>query len=102
MSDEKIEKTIKDVKGVGIVILVINIVYLIIILTSGRMNGIATLILSSIFIVVTNIGYNQRKIYGPICGILAAILLFLCGDVILGVTGLIYFIANVYLIKYLK
>ena len=96
MNEEKFEKTIKDLKWFSIILLVLQLIGLVIICLQAPINTVVLIsyIIQMILLVVTIVGCNQKKIYGPIFGVIVSILLILplpisIIDMVLGIACLI-------------
>ena len=104
MDPTKVEKKIKEAKIVALIILVINVLFFVFSFFFGQLSPLGIMIRLSVLAVIaaTYIGYNQRKIFGPICGIIVSALLILNFDLIDILIGIFYLVDNITLIKYLK
>jgi len=104
MDEQKFEKTLKDVKWFSIIILVLVLIMFFINLSSGALKGLAmiTTILQIALLLGTIIGCNNRMMYGPVCGVIVAILMILALNLIDIILGIIYLIECINLIKYMK
>lgn len=101
MDEQKFEKTLKDVKLSAIVIWILIIASFVLKLINGTkaMPLLIGIIINSALLLGTIIGCNKKRIYGPICGIVVGILMFLSWDIISMVIGIILLIECVNLIK---
>lgn len=104
MDEQKFEKTLKDVKWVSIIILVLALIMTFINLSSGALKGLAiiTTILQIALLLGTIIGCNNRMMYGPVCGVIVAILMILSFSIIDIIIGILYLVECINLIKYMK
>lgn len=59
-------------------------------------------VLQIAFIVATVKGCSDKKIYGPICGIIVSILLILARDIIDIIFGVLYLIDCIKLVNYMR
>lgn len=104
MDEQKFEKTLKDVKWFSIIILVLALIMTFINLSSGTLKGLAiiTTILQIALLLGTIIGCNNRMMYGPVCGVIVAILMILSFSIIDIIIGILYLVECINLIKYMK
>lgn len=104
MDEQKFEKTLKDAKWFSIIILVLVLIMFFINLSSGTLKGLAivTTILQIALLLGTIVGCNNRMIYGPVCGVVVAILMIISFSLIDIILGILYLIECTNLIKYMK
>lgn len=104
MDEQKFEKTLKDAKWVSIIVLVLALIMTFINLSSGALKGLAiiTTILQIALLLGTIIGCNNRMMYGPVCGVIVAILMILSFSIIDIIIGILYLVECINLIKYMK
>lgn len=104
MDEQKFKKTLKDVKGVAIIIIILVAITLFSNLSSGALKGLSIII--PIFQIAlclgAIIGCNNRMMYGPICGVIVAILMILSFSFIDVFIGILYLVECINLIKYMK
>ena len=104
MNDEKFEKILRDVKWVSIFILVLVVIMFIKNLSVGALNTLSIIIkfIQIALLLGTAIGCKNRMLYGPICGIITAILMILALNIFDTILGIAFLIECVTLIKYMK
>lgn len=104
MDEQKFEKTLKDAKWFSVIILVLVLIMLFMNLSSGALKGLAmvTTILQIALLLGTIIGCNNRMMYGPVCGVVVAILMIISFSLIDIILGIVYLIECINLIKYMK
>lgn len=104
MDEQKFEKTLKDVKWFSIIVLVLALIMTFMNLSSGSLKGltIITTILQVALLLGTIIGCNNRMMYGPVCGVIVAILMILSFNIIDIIIGILYLVECINLIKYMK
>lgn len=104
MDEQKFEKTLKDAKWVSIIVLVLALIMTFINLYSGALKGLSiiTTILQIALLLGTIIGCNNRMMYGPVCGVIVAILMILSFSIIDIIIGILYLVECINLIKYMK
>lgn len=104
MGEQKFEKTLKDVKGVSIIVIILVAIMFFMNISSGALKGLALII--PIFQIAlclgTILGCNNRMMYGPICGVVVAILMILSFTIIDIIIGILYLVECINLIKYMK
>lgn len=104
MDEQKFEKTLKDVKGVSIIVIILVAIMFFINLSSGALKGLAIVIpiLQIALCLGTVIGCNKRMIYGPVCGVVVAILMILSFSILDIIIGILYLIECINVIRYMK
>lgn len=104
MDEQKFEKTLKDVKGVSIIVIILVAIMFFMNLSAGALKGLALII--PIFQIAlclgTIFGCNNRMMYGPVCGVVVAILMILSFSIIDIIIGILYLVECINLIKYMK
>ena len=108
------EKSVKNAKwfAVGILVLVIIGVLLRIFMVSSEFNDASVMGLNTISIIVGIAeigviigaikGFNDKKQYGAICGIITSILLIISMDIISLIFGILYLIDCIKILNYMK
>lgn len=97
------EKAVKHVKQFAVVYLIFVVIVLVANLMQGaKFGSIISYIMAAILLVVSYIGANNRAMYGPICGIIVAILMIISFSVIDMILGVFFLINCINLIKALK
>ena len=104
MDEQKYEKTLKDAKWFSIIVLVLVLIMFFINLSSGALKGLAivSVILQIALLLGTIIGCSNRMPYGPICGLVVAILMILSFSIIDIILGVLFLIECINLIRYMK
>lgn len=105
MDEKKFEKLLKDAKYFSIIIMVIVLISFIVKLLSSNLGGplsIILLILQVLLFLGTAIGCSNRKMYGPICGVIVSTLMILSFSIIDIILGIIFLIECMYIIKYMN
>lgn len=104
MDEQKFEKALRDVKWVSIIILVLFLIIFLVNFSSGALKGLAmiTTLFQIALLLGTIIGCKNRMMYGPICGVVVAILMILSFSIIDIIIGIFYLIDCITLIKYMK
>lgn len=104
MDEQKYEKTLKDAKWFSIIVLVLVLIMFFISLSSGALKGLAivSVILQIALLLGTIIGCSNRMLYGPICGVVVAILMILSFSIIDIILGVLFLIECINLIRYMK
>jgi len=104
MDEQKFEKTIKDVKWVAIVLLILFSIVFVVNLSSGELTTLVVLIniADLALLLITAIGCSKKLMYGPICGIVVSILLILSFDILSIIIGICLLVECVNVIRYMK
>lgn len=104
MDEQKFEKTLKDAKWFGVLLLIFNLIILFANISNGTFTGLAIIIkcLQIVLFLGIIIGCSKRMMYGPICGVIVSILMILSFSIIDIILGIIYLIECINLIKYMK
>lgn len=104
MDEQKFEKTMKDAKWFSIIILILVLVMFFINLSSGALKGLTliTTLLQIAILLGAIIGCSTRKMYGPICGVVVAILMILSFSILDMIIGVVFLIECINLIKHMK
>jgi len=102
MDEQKFEKTLKDAKWFSIILLVLSVI--IFVLSYKTMNTIS--IISSIIqlalLLGAAMGCSKRMMYGPVCGVVVAILMIISLSILDIILGILFLIECINLIKYMK
>ena len=107
MDEKKFKRTLNDVKWFAIIILILLIIMFFYDIHLDNLNTITITVKTIQFAILlgTIIGCNNRKIYGPICGIIISVLMMLsilALDIIDMILGICLLIECIKLLKYMK
>lgn len=104
MDEQKFEKTLRDVKGVAIIVIVLVAIMFFMNLSAGALKGLAIVIpiLQVALCLGTVVGCNNRMMYGPVCGVVVAILMILSFSIIDIIIGILYLVECINVIRYMK
>ena len=117
MTEKKYESLLKGVRNFSFLLLVLAFISIFPFL-EGELNWVAiiSLIFQAFLLLATIIGCSNRKIYGPICGVINAILMIISTFLNIGtldtfeiilcvldsLLGVVFLIVCIMLIKYMK
>lgn len=100
MEEEKYQKSLRDAKWFAVGLLVLVLIVSCIKIASSGFN--IMLIMQIVLLILTIKGYNEEKMYGPICGAITSILLILSKDIISLIFGILYLIDCIRIFRYMK
>lgn len=104
MENEKLEKTIKDAKLASIIILIIKILHTLSLFASQYVPTTSKVIslMIVILLLVSIIGYKDKRMYGPIFGCIVSVLFILSADLLSLIVGIGLLVDCIYIIKNLR
>ncbi|MBR6033733.1 MAG: hypothetical protein IKP28_03220 [Clostridia bacterium] len=104
MDDEKYEKALKNAATVAIVVLVLVAIATVLYIVSGKASTVQIIscFIQIALLLATISGMKQKAIYGPLCGIIVAILMILALNLLDIIIGILYLIDNIRILKYMK
>ena len=109
MDELKFEKSIKNAKWFAVGLLVLALIGFIFqimaVMASTSSATLFAILLRSVqisLIIATIKGCNDKKIYGPVCGIIVSILLIMAMDIVDIILGILYLIDCIKLVTYMK
>lgn len=104
MSEEKFEKTLKDIKWFSIIILVLTMIVFIYNVSRSALNmfQIVSYIIEVLLFVGIIISCYKKTIYAPILGIVVSILMIIALDIIDIILGIALLLKCISLMKYMK
>ena len=104
MDEQKYEKILKDVKWSSIILFVLVSFLLCINIMSGNLSGLSAVVvvIRIVLLLLTIVGCNNKMLYGPICGVVVAILMILSFSIVAIIIGFAYLLECISLIKYMQ
>ena len=104
MDEQKYENILKDVKWSSIILLVLVSFLLCINIMSGNLSGLSAVVvvIRIVLLLLTIVGCNNEMLYGPICGVVVAILMILSFSIVAIIIGVAYLLECISLIKYMQ